>query len=89
VRDTATAVKDYGLKLQLVEGSTAAMTAALKSAVDRKEWIAVTLWEPSWMAQKFDIKWLQDPKGVYPAAQSYYWIGPKGSRRISLRRSVP
>lgn len=60
-RDTATAVKEYGLKLQLVEGSTAAMTAALKSAIDRKERIAVTLWEPSWMAQKFDIKWLQDP----------------------------
>lgn len=78
MRDSATAVKEYGLKLQLVEGSTAAMTAALKSAVDRKEWIAVTLWEPSWMAQKFDIKWLQDPKGIYPAAQSYYWIGQKG-----------
>jgi glycine betaine/proline transport system substrate-binding protein len=78
MRDTANAVREYGLKLQLVEGSTAAMTAALKSATDRKEWIAVTLWEPSWMAQKFDIKWLQDPKGVFPPAQSYYWIGQKG-----------
>lgn len=47
MRDTSNAVKDYGLKLQLVEGSTAAMTAALKSAYDRKEWIAVTIWEPS------------------------------------------
>ena len=42
------------------------------------DWIAVTLWEPSWMAQKFDIKWLQDPKGVFPPPQSYYWIGQKG-----------
>ena len=78
MRDTSSAVSEYGLKLQLVEGSTAAMTAALKSATDRKEWIAVTLWEPSWMAQKYDIKWLADPKGVYPAPQSYYWIGEKG-----------
>ncbi|TIM80149.1 MAG: glycine/betaine ABC transporter, partial [Mesorhizobium sp.] len=53
MRDAANAVKEYGLKLQLVEGSTAAMTAALKSAVDRKEWIAVTIWEPSWMMQKY------------------------------------
>src|SRR5215813_4786583 len=30
MRDTADAVKAYGLKYQLVEGSTAAMTAALK-----------------------------------------------------------
>jgi glycine betaine/proline transport system substrate-binding protein len=78
MRDTSKAVKDYGLKLKLVEGSTAAMTAALKSAVDRKEWIVATVWEPSWMAQKFDVKFLKDPKSVYPPPQSYYWIGNKG-----------
>lgn len=78
MRDTANAVKAYDLKLQLVEGSTAAMTAALKSAVDRKEWIAVTIWEPSWMMQKFPVKFLKDPKGIYPPPQSYYWIGKKG-----------
>ncbi|OHZ28674.1 glycine betaine ABC transporter substrate-binding protein [Agrobacterium vitis] len=78
MKDAANAVKDYGLKLQLVEGSTAAMTAALKSASDRKEWIAVTIWEPSWMAQKYDVKFLKAPKGVFPPAQSYYWIGQKG-----------
>ena len=78
MRDTANAVKGYDLKLQLVEGSTAAMTAALKSAVDRKEWIAVTIWEPSWMMQKYDVKFLKDPKGIFPPPQSYYWIGKKG-----------
>ena len=78
MRDTANSVKAYDLKLQLVEGSTAAMTAALKSAVDRKEWIAVTIWEPSWMMQKYDVKFLKDPKAVFPPPQSYYWIGKKG-----------
>lgn len=78
MRDTSNSVKEYDLKLQLVEGSTAAMTAALKSAVDRKEWIAVTIWEPSWMMQKYDVKFLKDPKGVFPPPQSYYWIGQKG-----------
>ncbi|RFB79946.1 glycine/betaine ABC transporter substrate-binding protein [Methylovirgula sp. 4M-Z18] len=78
MRDAANAVKTYGLKLQLVEGSTAGMTAALKSAIDRKEAIAVTLWEPSWMMQKYDVKFLKDPKGVFPPPQSYYWIGHKG-----------
>ena len=78
MRDTANSVKAYDLKLQLVEGSTAAMTAALKSATDRKEWIAVTIWEPSWMMQKYDVKFLKDPKAVFPPPQSYYWIGKKG-----------
>ena len=78
MRDTADAVSAYDLKLQLVEGSTAGMIAALKSAVDRQEWIAVTLWEPSWMVSKFDTKYLQDPKGVFPPPQTYYWIGQTG-----------
>lgn len=78
MRDIGNAISAYDLKLQLVEGSTAAMTAALKSAVDRGEWIAVALWQPSWMAQKFDIKWLEDPKSVFPPSQTYNWIAHKG-----------
>lgn len=78
MRDTDNAVDEYDLELELVEGSTAGMTAALKSAVDRQEWIAVTLWEPSWMMQKFDVKFLADPEGVFPPPQSYYWIGQDG-----------
>lgn len=78
MRETADVVSQYGLNLQLVEGSTAAMTAALQSAIERKEWIAATLWEPSWMAQKFDVKWLKDDKGVFPPPQTYYWIGQNG-----------
>lgn len=78
MRDTDNAIDEYDLELELVEGSSAGMTAALKSAVDREEWIAVTIWEPSWMAQKFDIKFLEDPMGVFPPPQSYYWIGQQG-----------
>lgn len=78
MRDAANAVQTYGLELQLVEGSTAAMTAALKSAYDRQEPIAVTIWEPSWMMQSFEMKYLADPKGVFPPPQSYYWIGQAG-----------
>ncbi|KPZ16506.1 Glycine betaine/L-proline ABC transporter [Pseudomonas amygdali pv. ulmi] len=76
--DAANAVTGYGLKLKLLEGSTAAMTAALKSAVDRKEWVAVTVWEPSWMVQKYDLKFLKDPKAIFPPPQAYYWVGHKG-----------
>jgi glycine betaine/proline transport system substrate-binding protein len=78
MRDTDNAIDEYDLDLELVEGSTAGMTAALKSAVDRNEWIAVTLWDPSWMFQKFNVKYLEDPKGVFPPPQSYYWIGQEG-----------
>lgn len=78
MRDAANAIKEYDLKLQLVEGSTAGMTAALKSAVDRKEPILVTLWTPTWMAQKYKMKFLKDPKGVFPPPQAYHIIAQKG-----------
>lgn len=78
MREAADAVSQYGLDLQLVEGSTAAMTAALKAATDRQEWAAVIVWEPSWMVQKFDTNFLADPKGVFAPPQSYYWIGQDG-----------
>lgn len=78
MRDAATAVKTYGLKPKLVEGSTAAMSAAVKSATDRKEWVVATVWEPSEFMKKYDLKFLKDPKNVFPGAQSYYWIANKG-----------
>lgn len=78
MRGAATAVDAYGTGMTLVEGSTAGMTAALDAAMSRNEWIAVTVWEPSWMMQKYDIRFLKDPKGVFPGPQSYYWIGTAG-----------
>jgi glycine betaine/proline transport system substrate-binding protein len=78
MRDAAAANEAYATGMELVEGSTAAMTAALDSAMSRQEAIAVTIWEPSWMMQKYDVKFLVDPKGVFPPPQSYYWIGQRG-----------
>lgn len=72
------AVKDYNLDFQVVEGSTSAMAAELQSALDRKEPIVTMLWDTSWMMQKFDVKFLQDPKGVFPLAEGYYFLAPKG-----------
>ncbi|MDF3855000.1 glycine betaine ABC transporter substrate-binding protein [Paracoccus sp. APAP_BH8] len=77
MRDAADAMKEYGIELELVEGSTAGMTAALKSAVDRQQPIAVTLWNPSWMFQKFDMKFLQDPKAVFAPPCAYHMIAHK------------
>jgi|SRR5699024_3501312 len=78
MEDAEDAVEAYDLDLELVAGSTAAMTAALKSAVARDDWIAVTLWDPTWMFQEYDMKFLADPKGVFSPPQTYYWIGNDG-----------
>ncbi|SME97340.1 MULTISPECIES: glycine betaine ABC transporter substrate-binding protein [unclassified Pseudomonas] len=78
MQQTADAIKQYNLQYTLVDGSTAAMTAQLQSAIERKAPIVTMLWQPSWMDMKFKVRYLDDPKGVFPAPQSYYWIAKKG-----------
>jgi glycine betaine/proline transport system substrate-binding protein len=78
MRDAHTALTTYGLKYQVVDGSTAAMIAQLQSTLERKEPIVTMLWDPSWMIMKYDVKFLKDPKNVFGPPQTYYWIGTKG-----------
>lgn len=90
MREVGDAVKAYDLKYQVIDGSTAAMVAQLQSALERKETIVTTLWQPSWMMQKFDVKFLKDPKGVFAPSQAYYWIANKGfaAKNEGIRQSL-
>ncbi|MGG3561863.1 glycine betaine ABC transporter substrate-binding protein [Neobacillus rhizosphaerae] len=66
MKATAKVLDEYELNdWKLVEGSSAAMTATLKKAYDKKEPVIVTGWTPHWMFAKFDLKYLDDPKGVF------------------------
>ncbi|WP_095110638.1 glycine betaine ABC transporter substrate-binding protein [Pseudomonas sp. Irchel 3E20] len=75
---TDQAIKDYGLGYKLQASSGAAMIAELTRAEDKKESIAVTGWVPHWMFAKWKLRFLEDPKGVYGAAETVNSIGSKG-----------
>lgn len=62
---TETAIEDYGLDYTLVPSSSAAMAAQLSDAYAEEQWIVVTGWTPHWKFVRFDLKYLDDPKGVY------------------------
>lgn len=63
---TEDALEVYNLdNMTLVEGSDAAMTAALGVAVDNNEWIVVTGWTPHWKEAAWDLKYLEDPELVF------------------------
>ncbi len=75
---TDQAIKDYdltGYKLQASSG--AAMTAELGRAYAKQQSIAVTGWVPHWMFAKWKLKFLEDPKGVYGAAETVNSVGSK------------
>lgn len=64
---TENAYKDYP-NLEgwtVLTSSGGAMTAALKKAIENNEEIIVTGWSPHWKFTAFDLKYLDDPKGIY------------------------
>ena len=63
------AIESYGLDFELVASSEAAMTAALQNAIDNGDWIVVTGWSPHWKFARYDLKYLEDPKGDFGATE--------------------
>lgn len=69
------AMEVYDLdNLTLLDGSDAAMAAALDRAYSRDEWIIVTSWRPHWMWAAYDLKYLEDPEGVFGAGESIHTV---------------
>ena len=75
---TEKAIKEYNLDMELVASSEAGMLASLKKAYDKGNWIAVTGWKPHTKFAKWDLKFLDDPKGVYGQAETISIYATKG-----------
>jgi glycine betaine/proline transport system substrate-binding protein len=69
---------------EVVEGSGSAMAAALKKAYDKEEPIIVTGWSPHWKFASYDLKYLDDPKGIYGGAEDVNTIV-----RLGLKEDHP
>ena len=78
MKTTETAIEEYGLDFELINGSGPTMTAALKTAIDNNESIVVTGWTPHWMFSSWDLKVLDDPNGVYGDAENIHTYSRKG-----------
>ncbi|MDD3027349.1 MAG: glycine betaine ABC transporter substrate-binding protein [Erysipelotrichaceae bacterium] len=75
MKTTAQVLEDYGMDdTTLVQGSEAAMLAALSKAYEKNEWIAVTGWSPHWMFASYDLKYLEDPKGNFGSAEQLHTL---------------
>lgn len=71
-------IAEYGLDVELIEGSDATMAAALQDAISREEAIVVTGWSPHWKLSVFDLKKLDDPKGILGADEYIATIARQG-----------
>jgi len=75
---TDNALVEYGLDYEVMEGSGATMTASLKQAIENNEWVVITGWAPHWMFARYDLKFLEDPKGVYGEVETINTIVRNG-----------
>jgi len=72
-----TAIKDYGLKLELQSSSEAAMLATLKKSIDAKQPVVVTGWAPHYMFSNYKLKFLNDPKKVFGDVENIQTVANK------------
>lgn len=75
---TEEAVEAYDLDLELVTSSDPAMMAELSSVYTREEPIVVTLWSPHWAFADYDLKYLEDPQGVYGEPDDIHYMTRTG-----------
>ncbi|MBK1691197.1 hypothetical protein CKO33_03330 [Ectothiorhodospira mobilis] len=79
MRRTRRALEAYALDgLRLISGSDSTMTTILEGAVAEDRWIVVTAWTPHWMFQRWDLRYLQDPRGVYGEGGAIHTLVRRG-----------
>lgn len=58
-------IKAYDLSgYHLQSASEAGMLASIQRAYQSKQWIVATVWSPHWLFQKWQMRYLKDPKGT-------------------------
>jgi glycine betaine/proline transport system substrate-binding protein len=60
-------IPEYGLKQKLVEAPTEGMLAEVDSRYNNKEHFVFLAWSPHWMNQRYDFRYLDDPKDAMGA----------------------
>jgi glycine betaine/proline transport system substrate-binding protein len=60
-------IPQYGLKQKLVEAPTEGMLAEVETRYNSKEEFIFLAWSPHWMNQRYDFRYLEDPKDAMGA----------------------
>ncbi|XOZ32367.1 glycine betaine ABC transporter substrate-binding protein [Halomonadaceae bacterium KBTZ08] len=75
---TRQAAEAYGFDYELQTGTGPRMAKELGKAIDRDEWIVATGWRPHWKFDRYKLRYLKDPKGVFGGSESVHAMVNKG-----------
>ncbi|MEC5409085.1 glycine betaine ABC transporter substrate-binding protein [Paraburkholderia sp. MPAMCS5] len=71
-------IKAYDLKgYNLQSSSEAGMLAGVSRAYQSKQWIVATVWSPHWLFQKWQMRYLKDPKGTLGGEEQVHAFASK------------
>ncbi|KAF5055749.1 Substrate binding domain of ABC-type glycine betaine transport system [anaerobic digester metagenome] len=76
--NTEDAIDLYDLDFDLLASSSAGMLAELTAAYEDGEHIVVTLWSPHYAFAKWDLKYLEDPQGVFGEEEFVHSLAREG-----------
>lgn len=75
---TKEALKAYGVDYELLPGTGPKMAMKVGKAIKKDRWIVATAWRPHWMWAKYDLRYLDDPKGVFGGSEAVHAVVTKG-----------
>ncbi|WP_321949019.1 glycine betaine ABC transporter substrate-binding protein [Paraburkholderia sp. J10-1] len=71
-------VEAYNLNgYNLQSSSEAGMLAAVSRAYQTKQWVVATVWSPHWLWQKWQMRYLKDPKGTLGGEEQIHAFASK------------
>jgi glycine betaine/proline transport system substrate-binding protein len=75
---SAKSVEAYNLNgYNLQSSSEAGMLAAVSRAYQTKQWVVATVWSPHWLWQKWQMRYLKDPKGTLGGEEQVHAFASK------------
>lgn len=82
-------IEEYGLdEYDLQTSSGAGMTAALERAVRNEDWIVVTGWSPHWKFGRWDLRYLEDPKGTLGEFERIHAVARQGFYQENIEAAM-
>ncbi len=81
---TEEAITEYGLDLTLDATSGPVMVSELGEAIANGEDVIVTGWQPHYKFAMYDLKFLEDPKGIYGDVENIHTVA-----RLGVREDFP
>src|SRR5690606_1648872 len=72
------AIGEYGLDYELQISSEAGMLTTIDRSMRSEKWFVATSWSPHWMFGKYELRYIDDPKGALGDAEHVDVVSRKG-----------